>query len=228
MTAGRPRFTSLFAPKRRGRIAREPALHGLAQWLAILIVAGAACTAIAEDAKPMFTGPALRDALLRGGFVLYFRHAATDFGQNDDRMSGYEDCAQQRNLTEAGRKDARAIGDAIRRLHVPVATVLASPFCRTRETAELIFGRATVDGRVRGGPARTDDPERYAALRALLSTPIPGGANVAIVSHGNPFTAVAGPPYLAEGEVAVVEPLGGNQFRVVGRIRVDGWSEYMR
>jgi hypothetical protein len=46
--------------------------------------------------------------------------------------------------------------------------------------------------------------------------------------HGNPFTAVSGPPYLAEGEVAVVEPLGGNPFRVVGRIRVDGWSEYMR
>ena len=207
---------------------RSRALHVLVQFVAMLFVAGAASTALADDVKPQVAGPALRDALLRGGFVLYFRHAATDFGQNDDRMSGYEDCAQQRNLTDAGRSDARAIGDAIRRLRIPVATVLASPFCRTRETAELIFGHATVDNRVRGGPARTEDPERYAALRTLLSTPIERGTNLAIVSHGNPFTAVAGPPYLAEGEVAVVEPLGGNRFRVVGRVRVDGWSEYRR
>ena len=207
---------------------RSRALHVLVQFVAMLFVVAAASTALADDVKPQVAGPALRDALLRGGFVLYFRHAATDFGQNDDRMSGYEDCAQQRNLTDAGRSDARAIGDAIRRLRIPVATVLASPFCRTRETAELIFGHATVDNRVRGGPARTEDPERYAALRTLLSTPIERGTNLAIVSHGNPFTAVAGPPYLAEGEVAVVEPLGGNRFRVVGRVRVDGWSEYRR
>ena len=131
---------------------------------------------------------------------------ATDFGQNDDRMSGYEDCAQQRNLTDRGRSDARAIGAAIRRLRIPVSSVFASPFCRTRETAELIFGHATVDARVRGGPARPDNPERYAELRTLMSTPVPGGTNVAIVSHGNPFTAVAGPPYLAEGEAAVIHP----------------------
>ncbi len=81
---------------------------------------------------------------------------------------------------------------------------------------------------MRGGPARPDDPERYAALRKLLSTPVATGTNLAIVSHGNPFSALVGPPYLAEGEVAIVEPLGGNDFRVVGRIRVDGWSEYVR
>ncbi len=198
------------------------------RFFATLFVACAALTAAAEDAKPLFVGPALRDALMRGGFVLYFRHAATDFGQNDDRMSGYEDCAQQRNLTDAGRRDARNVGEAIRRLRIPVATVLASPFCRTRETAELIFGHAAPDARVRGGPARPDDPERYAALRKLLSTPVATGTNLAIVSHGNPFSALVGPPYLAEGEVAIVEPLGGNDFRVVGRIRVDGWSEYVR
>src|SRR6476646_2482852 len=88
-----------------------------------------------DCAQQPLAGSTLRDALLAGGSVIYFRHAATDFGQSDDRMSGYEDCAQQRNLTERGRGDARAIGAAIRRLRIPVTTVLASPFCRTRETA---------------------------------------------------------------------------------------------
>ncbi|HEX6136499.1 MAG TPA: histidine phosphatase family protein [Casimicrobiaceae bacterium] len=203
-------------------------MRNLRVWLrtlALLALACCASLAIADDAAPALTGPALRAALLRGGYVLYFRHAATDFGQNDERMTTFEDCTQQRNLTERGRAEARAIGAEMRRLKVPIADVLASPFCRTRESAELIFGRARVDARVRGGPASPDDPQRYAALRALLSTPIEAGANLAIVSHGNPFRAVAGPPYLAEGEAAVVEPLGAQGFRIVARITKDGWRE---
>jgi phosphohistidine phosphatase SixA len=192
--------------------------------LALLVVAWAVAVAAADDPSPALAGPALRAALLRGGYVLYFRHAATDFGQSDERMTGFEDCARQRNLTDAGRADARAIGAQIRRLQVPIADVLASPFCRTRETAELIFGRARVDLRVRGGPALPDDAQRYADLRALLTTPLRTGANLAIVSHGNPLRALAGPPYLEEGEAAVIEPRGADGFRIVAKIRPGAWS----
>ncbi|HSD00278.1 MAG TPA: histidine phosphatase family protein, partial [Casimicrobiaceae bacterium] len=83
------------------------------------LLVGLLAAALACAQQPL-AGPPLRDALLAGGYVIYFRHAATDFGQNDDRMSGYEDCAQQRNLTERGRSDARAIGAAIRRLRIPI------------------------------------------------------------------------------------------------------------
>jgi len=193
--------------------------------LVLAVACGVAVAAAAADSTESLTGAALRAALQHGGYVLYFRHGATDFGQNDDRMTGYEDCAQQRNLTDRGRADARAIGAAIRRLHIPVTTVLASPFCRTRETAELVFGHATTDGRVRGGPAQTDDVQRYAALKTLLSTPVPPGANLAIVSHGNPFHALAGAPYLAEGEMAVVEPLGATSgFRIIAKVPPNGWD----
>ena len=193
----------------------------------VLLALALVATLVAADEAPL-AGAALRAALSRGGYVLYFRHAATDFGQNDERMTGFEDCAQQRNLTAQGREAARAIGAEIRRLKLPIGTVLASPFCRTRETAELIFGRVQVDRRVLGGPARPEDPARYAPLRALLSTPVPDGENLAIVSHGNPFHAVAGPPYLAEGEAAVVEPLGANGFRIVAKIRPDAWDALSR
>jgi phosphohistidine phosphatase SixA len=195
----------------------------LARLLLLLVAFAATPLAIAADAEPALQGKALAQALRHGGYVIYFRHGATDFGQNDERMTGYEDCATQRNLTERGRADARAIGEAIRRLQIPVVQVLASPFCRTRETAELIFGRASPDPRVRGGPARPDDGQRYAELRALLTTPVTAGTNHAIVSHGNPFVALAGPPYLAEGEAAIVEPRGNGEFRVVARVRVDAW-----
>jgi hypothetical protein len=178
----------------------------------------------AADPPDELAGPALLSALRAGGLILYFRHASTDFGQNDDQMSGYEDCARQRNLTSRGRDEARAIGAAIQRLRLPIGDVLASPFCRTRETAQLIFGRARVEAAVRGGPASDDGSDRYAALRRLLSTPPPAGTVLAIASHGNPFRAVAGAPYLAEGEAAVVRPLGERGFRVIARLPKDGWS----
>jgi phosphohistidine phosphatase SixA len=179
--------------------------------------------ALAADA-PALRGAALGGALRHGGYVLYFRHASTDFGQNDDAMTSFENCAQQRNLTAKGRDEARAIGAGLARAHVPVDTVLASPYCRTRETARLIFGRETVDNAVRGGPASAEGG-RYDALKALLSKPVPPGTNIAIVSHGNPFHAVApDASYLAEGEAAVIEPLGEKGFRIVGRIARDGWE----
>ena len=81
------------------------------------------------------TDPALITKLRHGGFVLYLRHASTDFGQNDDGMRNFDDCANQRNLTDKGRDEARALGAEVKRLAIPIGPVYASPFCRTRETA---------------------------------------------------------------------------------------------
>jgi Histidine phosphatase superfamily (branch 1) len=114
---------------------------------ALLLCALFAAPLPAAEPDESLAGPALLSALRAGGLILYFRHTSTDFGQNDDQMSGYEDCARQRNLTSRGRDEAHAIGAAIQRLRIPIGDVLASPFCRTRETAQLIFGRA---GRGRG------------------------------------------------------------------------------
>jgi hypothetical protein len=162
---------------------------------------------------------ALVTRLREGGYVLYLRHASTDFGQDDSRMTGFEDCTTQRNLTDRGREEARAIGKHVQRLKIPIGDVLASPYCRTMETARLAFGKATASNDVRGGPV---DANRYEPLRKLLSSPVPKGSNRVISSHGNPFIALAGPPYLAEGEIAVVKP-EGERFSVVARIRLSDW-----
>jgi len=161
--------------------------------------------------------------LRKGGYILYFRHTSTDFSQNDAKMKSYEDCVNQRNLIDRGRAEARTAGATIRQLGIPFERVLASPFCRTVETAQLLFGRAEKMQEVRGGPAAPAGSERYAALRKILATPVHAGSNLAVVSHGNPFYSVAGPPYLAEGEAAVLRPLGAD-FQVIARIPVDRWD----
>ena len=189
--------------------------------LAMLLIAVAAS---AQSAAPApLEGRVLGDALRRGGYVIYFRHTSTDFSQNDSAMTSFEDCARQRNLTEAGRAEARAIGVALKRAAIPIGEVLASPYCRTMETARLIFGRATAATSVRGGPA-TADGDHYLDLKALFARQVPAGTNLAIASHGNPFVAVAGPPYLAEGEAAIVAPGGANEFSVVARVRKTDWD----
>ncbi len=55
-------------------------------------------------------------ALRAGGYVIYFRHADTDHSRQDQRTGNLEDCATQRPLSDKGRANSRAIGEAIRAL----------------------------------------------------------------------------------------------------------------
>ena len=175
----------------------------------------------ALPAKPI-SGTELLAELRKGGYIIYFRHTSTDFSRDDSRSKSDDDCDNQRPLTDKGRQEARQIGAAFRELKIPIEKVLGSPRCRTMETATLAFGRAEKANEVRGGPATPDNPDRYAGLRRLLSTRVKPGANLVISSHGNPFYATAGAPYLAEGEAAVIRPLG-TDFEIVARVKHDTW-----
>ena len=199
-------------------------------WLRTLAACLALGLALALPAAAQTTGapPTLSDAellaqLRAGGLVVYFRHTATDFSRNDRATRDYDDCAHQRALSAKGRADARAIGEQWKRLRLPVGRVLASPYCRTRDVAQRMFGRYERSPEVRGGPADAGT-ERYAGLRHLLSTPVTGRANLIISSHGNPYHAVAGPPYLTEGEAAVVRPLGDGRWQVLARLQGTDWA----
>ena len=191
---------------------------------ALLLLAAPAAAQGNSSPEPghALEGAALVRALRGGGYTLYFRHTATDFSQHDRAMTGYAECATQRNLSDAGRAQARAIGEAIRALGLPVGEVIASPFCRTMETGRLMFGRAEPSTVVRGYEGTSPANADYARLVALLASPPAPGTLRLITSHGNPFLAVAVPPHLGEGEAAVLKPAGGH-FVVVARIRRGDW-----
>ena len=193
-------------------------LSSFGRLLAALLLTG---PALAQPVVPSWDLPPaeLLAEMRGGGRVLYFRHPATDFSQNDSRMKSYEDCAGQRNLIDKGRDDARKIGIAVRALGIPIGRVLASPFCRTVESAELAFGRAEKMDEARYSAAPGED--RYVELRRLLGTR-PGKANLVVVGHGNPFYSITS-VRLAEGEIAVLKPLDG-RFELVGRIKPDDWT----
>jgi len=151
-----------------------PASHRPAatRWalISVLFVAAIAPAEAQQTRPPAMTGMDLLTALRGGGLILYFRHADTDFKQTDARPVNLADCSRQRNLTDRGREHARSIGAAIPALAIPIGQVLASPMCRTVDTAELAFGAAERSMAVReAGPTPAGSPERYAALRARCS-----------------------------------------------------------
>ena len=177
------------------------------------------------------SGPTpLAERLRRGGYVLAFRHAATDFSMTDSTRD-LRDCSRQRNLTAEGRREARSIGREFRRLGIPVGRVLASPFCRTRETATLAFGRAVPSGALlsaeffEGEPAGERQPAR---LRRLLASPPRQATNTILVSHNFAIDDATGES-LAEGEAVIVTPGGGRRdFEVVARLKAGEWARLRR
>jgi phosphohistidine phosphatase SixA len=173
-------------------------------------------------AKPT-SGAALLAELKRGGYTLYIRHTATDFTRDDVKSRSDDDCDNQRPLTDKGRDEARRLGADMKRLGFPISEVLASPRCRTVEVAKLAFGNYRLAEEVRGGAITQQAVERYAKLILWFQQGPGKDRNRVIVSHGNPFYATAGEPYLAEGETAVVKPLG-KDFEVIARLRWDEWA----
>ncbi len=140
--------------------------------------------------------------------VIFLRHARTEPDQKDTDPSDVQECSRQRNLSAAGQEQAVAIGEEFRRRGIKVGEVVASPFCRTRDTAELAFGKVRWEfglldiGAITKGVA---SPQSVEALLKLLTTDPKGGSNSVVVGHLPTFQALTGIE-LREGEGAVVDP----------------------
>ena len=145
---------------------------------AMLLAALLALPQNAADAqdKPTANLSSVLGELRQGGFVIYFRHTATDAVGAPDAQADLTRCETQRTLSAKGRAQAAEIGAAIKTLGIPIGTVTTSPFCRTKDTAQLAFGRYTVDNDlyfVISADAR-ETKRLTDSLRRMLSTPPAG------------------------------------------------------
>lgn len=160
-------------------------------------------------------------ALLAGELAIYFRHAATTWS-GIDRIDWPRE--RQRLLSEEGIAQSRQIGEAFDVLGAPVGEVLASPFARCRDMAEIAFGRVEERPELLG---LLSDSEGRAArvdfLRERLATPTGGAGNRIIVSHRSNISEVAGVS-LGEGDAVLIGPLGGGQFERLGTLTPNDWS----
>ncbi|MGH3932098.1 MAG: histidine phosphatase family protein [Pseudonocardiaceae bacterium] len=226
-------------PLPRSRAVRALAVLGIVGTLAMTACAGATSTSTesAGTARPgessVPEGNGLLAQLRGGGVIVVIRHAATDRSQPDaDERTGpgagpvdFDDCSTQRNLTDEGRADARTIGEAFRELGIPVGTVWTSPYCRSRETAELAFGRAEViDGLERLYPQRDEAAELRLNQLIREQAPGPGDPNMVISGHGVYPGVLAPAVTIGEGEAALYA-VRGNDVVLLGQVAPDEWAD---
>jgi phosphohistidine phosphatase SixA len=171
-----------------------------------------------------FSGLALtQDAgfwtLLReGGCVLLMRHAQTDPGVGDPPNFTLGECNTQRNLSEAGREQARKVHAAFRRERVKIDQVRSSAWCRCVDTAMLAFRQNTVWPPINSffGTGERDTQTRT-VLDAVQGWQAP--RNLALVTHQINITALTG-QHVSMGEILLTRPAkegSGTQLRVLAR-----------
>ena len=198
----------------------------------LILLTGLLILPFPVQAQPTQSDQALIAAIQKGGDNLYLRHEATDWSQQDAvyQKDDWLSCdgSRIRQLSEQGRQRAKRTGQAMRNLKIPVSEVLASPYCRTMETARQL-GLGTVQPSNDVINMRVADyfggrGAVVATAQQLLARWPAAGSNRVIVAHGNVAQA-ATPVYPDEGEVVIFKPDGKDQFTFVGRISPDRWLE---
>ena len=145
----------------------------------------------------------------------------------DAAVFDIDDCASQRNLSDRGRAQSRALGKSFEKLGIAVGEVLSSPYCRCMETGNLAFGKVASSEALRVGDSRPgagrDDPG--IAIRKLLDTPPAAGKNTVLIAHSVTLLYAYGLTGKPEGVAHVFRPsgLGLGQAQYLGLVKPDDW-----
>lgn len=160
---------------------------------------------------------------LRAGAVVLMRHTQTTPGVGDPPGWKLERCETQRNLAPVGIEHAKRIGQWFQSQQLRVTVVRSSPWCRTRDTAMLAFGRHE------DWPAlsnifedRSGADAQAVAVKRYIDSLKPGEL-VVLVSHGSTIGhIVPGGGGLASGESVVVRRAtqAGAAPAVLGRLSI--------
>jgi phosphohistidine phosphatase SixA len=144
--------------------------------------------------------------------VILMRHRDAP-GDGEPPSFRLDDCSTQRNLSDKGREQARALGAMLRERGIPVAKVVSSQWCRARETAELMQV-----GKVEHEPAfdnlsfnkarEKDLTERARAFVAAWHGP----GVLIVVTHDSNLKALAGSDAARIGMVLADAAEGGLRF----------------
>lgn len=187
----------------------------------------------AEQTPPL-AAAALVEKVVAGGHIIYFRHAPTVPKSKDNnrkkasvpRSANYFDCSTQRNLSEHGREVAKALRKALERNAIPVDKVYASPYCRTRETAQTLFDEVELDENLAFSLSRS--PEDSARLGRYLKEKMQnltlGKGNTVFVGHSSNIRDGLGVWPKPEGTAAVFSR-SGKELTFLGMIKPDEWPE---
>jgi phosphohistidine phosphatase SixA len=174
--------------------------------------------------------------LKQGGYVVVIRHGRTNESPafpKDDSPLDLANCTGQLMLNDAGKDQARAIGDAFKKAGIPVGKVLASGYCRAVEMARLAFGRTDTSDALLleafvpapGTPVPAAWPERVETMRQMIATMPEAGTNTILVTHFPNVKAALG-VQIGFGDAAIIKPDGHGGAAIVARIQSKEWAGF--
>ena len=175
----------------------------------------------------------LIDLLRQGGYILYVRHGEAIVGEDQPNLNFWH-CSTQRNLSDLGKIQAIDYGQVLRNLRIPISyPVLASPYCRTIETAQLAFGRQNTQiypslfqiHRLNEDLPSEERQRILDFLKSVLEIKPPQGSNRVIIAHT--FQRDVGLGEIPNMGTVIVKPLGqGNGYEIVGRLSLEDLIQY--
>jgi 8-oxo-(d)GTP phosphatase len=203
---------------RNGPAGGEHRPAGVGRWARPVHLAWILVVLLAGPWAPPGHADELLARLLEPDTVLLLRHALAP-GTGDPPGFQLEDCTTQRNLSDAGREQARALGDRLRAAGIGEARVYTSRWCRCLETARLLDL-----GPVEPEPAldsffqrRSEAPARTASALERLRA-LPAGPPVVMVTHPVNISALTG-EYTGAGSGVLVRVLPDGSLQNLGAVR---------
>jgi broad specificity phosphatase PhoE len=194
----------------------------IAGGLAAMLVTATPGLAAADDQE-------IARALRAGGLVIAVRHGATFPDQADTDPLNFDNIAAQRNLNDKGKALAKAFGDALRQVGIPVGKVYTSKYNRAYETS-VVAGFKDIEKTAdltEGGlvVSPNENSRRAEAFRKMLGTAPKAGTNTILVTHQPNIIAALGKDWfdVKEGEASIFRPEDG-RYTLVARVQMDEWS----
>jgi len=194
-------------------------------WFAVVLISSFALCAYAQtvDMKTLVT------ELRQGGYVIVFRHGATNRDQADTDPLHPDDIAKQRLLSDKGKDLARQVGDAFKALGIPLGKVYTSKFNRAVETGKLVSGGDVTSSLdiTEGGLVVTpiENDRRAEALQKMAGTLPDAGKNTLIVTHKPNILDAFGKDWfeVKEGEASVFKLDSAGKAVCIARVQAVDW-----
>jgi phosphohistidine phosphatase SixA len=206
-----PVVRTLFSDQKSRIVFTKRWVYSVLVWIAILCpVSG-----FSSDGKAD-----LWAALKTGDSFVLLRHASAP-GMGDPEYFDVEDCSTQRNLSDAGRKQATAIGDLFRAHGIEKARVYSSQWCRCLDTATLLsLGPVEVLPYLNSffqqyerRESQTENLMKWIDKQRIEQV-------VVLVTHQVNITSLTG-VYPSSGELVIVNRSKSGKLSVLGSIKTD-------